>query len=106
MNLKLDHTGMRFKITADELAQLQDGKHLKEVLQIGPQRLAIIIDPAGRDDEFGAGYSDGMIWLLLSATKINELATLGRSREGLEQEQDGLVLSLQVDFRTQKRQRA
>lgn len=106
MNVKIDHTGLRFRITANELAILQSGETLAETLAIGRRRLSIAVDPVGASDELIAVYDQDIIRLLVSPGKIAALAAMGRSREGLEQEREGVILSLQVDFRTQKRQPA
>lgn len=104
MNVKIDHTGLRFRITAEELTQLSQGETLRENLQIGVNQLkiAIISDPENTD--LTAVYEEDSIRLLVSPERIETLEKMGRSREGLIQERDGMILSLQVDFRTQKRQ--
>lgn len=106
MNVKIDHEGLRFRITAEELEQLQRGDPLKEVLQIGRRSLAIVIDPVAVGNDLAVIYDEDTIRLNISPARVTELAAMGRSREGLEQETDHFITALQVDFRTQKRQSA
>lgn len=106
MNVKIDGQGLRFRVTAAELEQLQKGVTLQESLQIGRRGLVIVIDPVAVTDNLTAIYDEDRIRLLLSPAKVKKLASMGRSREGLEDVTDDLTISLQVDFRTQKRQLA
>lgn len=105
MNVRIDHQGVRFRISAEELKMLQKGKVLKESLRIG-QQLSLVIDPVGVTEDLGVLYDDHTIRLLISPENVNKLAALGRSREGLEQKNGEITVSLQVDFRTQKHQTA
>lgn len=103
MNVKISSGKLRFKITAEELDLLKEGQTLKEILQIGRRKLSIVIGPVAASDELTVIYDEDSIRLILSPGKVEELLTLGRSREGLEQVTDNLTISLQVDFRTQKK---
>ena len=106
MNVKISSTALCFKITASELERLKNAETLLETLSIGRRKLSIAVDPAGVRDDFIVSYDEDTVRLLVSMAKVRELADLGRSRDGLEQDIGGLSVSLQVDFRTQKRQAA
>ncbi len=106
MKLKIENGSLRFKITEDELQKLRTGKILNEAVNIAGSRLAFIINPAGETDAMISSYRDGFVRLIVSPALIEELAGKGRSKEGIEDEHDGLKLSLQVDVRRQKAQAA
>lgn len=106
MNVRIDGKGLRFKITEEELKHLLSGTTLEEVLPLGRRALSVVIDPVGVSDELMAIYDEDTIRLVISPAKVQELADMGRSREGLAQSRDDLSVSLQVDFRTQKRKAA
>lgn len=103
MNVKIDGEGLRFRLSEDELKTLLNGGTLQETLRIGRRTLGIAVDSVGASDDLIAVYDENTIRLLVSPDKVRELSSMGRSREGLEQTAHGLTVSLQVDFRTQKR---
>lgn len=107
MNIRIDGKGLRFKITDEELQHLLEGKLLEEILPIGSKALSVAVEPSGTDgDKLEAVYDEDTIRLVIAPEKLHELSAMGRSREGLLQEGEKLAISLQVDYRTQKRQTA
>lgn len=103
MNVKISASGLAFKISAEELETLLSGQPLRESLSIGGNRLGISLHPVETDSAMSVSFSADTIRLCAAPGKIRELADLGRSREGLVHDQDGLEIELLVDFRTQKR---
>ena len=103
MNVKLEEGALRFRISDKELDYLLQGTGLSLELNIAGRKLSAFIVP----DDSAAGlfplYSQDNIQLLVSPEKIRELESLGRSREGVSRECEGVLVSLQVDFRTQKK---
>jgi hypothetical protein len=77
---------------------------LEENLQIGTNPLKIMIIPEAENAGLSAVYETNTIRLLVAVECIEDLHNMGRSREGVIEESDDMILSLQVDFRTQKRQ--
>lgn len=106
MNIRIDGKGLRFKITDEELQYLLDGKGLEEILPIGSKALSVAIEPSGTDGYLAAVYDEDTIRLVIAPEKLHELSAMERSREGLLQEGEKLTISLQVDYRTQKRRTA
>lgn len=106
MKLKIGENSLRFKITEDELQILRAGKVLHEAVNIAGSRLAFTIDPSGSGDVMISDYRDNFIRLIVPPSLIEELVEKGRSKEGLEGNQDGLSLMLQVDIRSHKHQAA
>lgn len=103
MNVKLGAGGVCFKITAQELEELKSGQPVRECLMLGGNGIGLSIHPVATDGEMSVSYSADVVRLCLSPAKVAELAGMGRSREGLAYNANGIDVALQVDFRTQKR---
>jgi hypothetical protein len=102
MNVKIEEGALRFRISDDEMKMLLLGNSLSVSLNIAGNTLSAGIAPGDVAAGFSLGYEQGNIRLYISRDKIRDLEDLGRSRDGISQECSGVIVSLQVDFRTQK----
>lgn len=105
MNVKIKNQNMCFKITQDELKNLYLGKKLQTKINLLKEMLIVTIDPTGTIEEMIANINldknKATLNLQISPEKLKELSNMGRSRDGLQQNMDGVVISLQVDIRKQ-----
>lgn len=103
MNIRLGPEKVCFKISADELKTLLAGQPLRERIVLGGHGIGLSIHPVATDGAMSATYSADTLRLCLAPEKVRELADMGRSREGLTCDGNGIRVELLVDFRTQKR---
>lgn len=103
MNIKIENNALRFKISDNELTELRRGKNLETKILVSGGPLVTSVSPAGEEKEMSVKFENNEIKLTLSPEKVEELFSLGRSRDGIVSQNDDLELSLQVDFRTQKK---
>lgn len=103
MNVKIKDKNLCFKITEDELAELRKSKHVNTTMNLSGKNFVVTINPQGKFTEMTSRLAidqdDAYLILSVSLEKLEELAGMGRSREGLQQEIGGVVTSLQVDVR-------
>jgi hypothetical protein len=104
MNVKLEEGALRFRISDEELRTLLQGYGLSVSLTIAGKTLSAFIVPGDPAAGFSPLYEQDNIRLQVPPEKLKELERLGRSRDGIFQECGGVLVSLQVDFRTQKKE--
>ncbi|MCE7887397.1 MAG: hypothetical protein DYH13_07840 [Alphaproteobacteria bacterium PRO2] len=107
MNVKIEDRNLRFKITEEELNKLMARQFLHLKTPILNKTLVVTINPQGRGDAMEARLAlDGnevYLNLLIPFSKVRDLADMGRSRAGLQQQAGDLSISLQVDLRADSR---
>jgi hypothetical protein len=100
MKLKIGHDNLLFKITEEELVSLDAGKTLHEAINISGNRLIFIIEPSGDKNDIMLDYNYSTIRMIISPASVRRMLEQGRSKEGLNSNQDGLSIALQVDVRS------
>lgn len=109
MNVRLENQNIRFKITGEELEKLLRGDCLHIDLNLLDKNLIALINPKGLADVMEAKLAvdeeDIYLSLLVPPDYIQKLANMGRSKEGLQQEIGKLTITLQVDLKSDKRQK-
>lgn len=102
MNIRFGDGEVRFRISAEELESLRKGGAVQETVRIGSEALNFEIGPCGDSRDLTAHLRLGVVRLCVPPDKLEALADMGRSREGLACRADGTVLRLQVDVRAYK----
>ena len=102
MNLRLAHNSLRFKIDQEELDLLLSGETLEAVVPFSERNLGFLIVPTEAVDSMKPSYTGDRVILKIAPLQLRMLADNGRSKEGLEEEVDGIAVSLQVDIRSKK----
>lgn len=105
MNLKLAANSITCKISPDELCQLEAGERLHLTIGTRPLALALEILPCEAKLTFTATHRDQALRLALAMPPeaLAALAALGRNRDGISLQSDGVELNVQVDIRNDKR---
>ena len=109
MNVKIAETAVTFKISEEELNVLLGGQILEKIVPIAANDFAMVIDPAGKNDDIPLKLildrDESCLMLCTSLKQIQKLATMGKSREGLSCHWNGIDIELQVDIRADSRPR-
>lgn len=102
MNLRLACNSLRFKIDQQELDLLLFGETLEVCVPCGERNLSFLIVPTEAASSMKANYTGDRVILKITPAQLRMLADKGRSKEGLEEEVNGVTVSLQVDVRPKK----
>ncbi len=103
MNIKLSAHSVTFKISEEELQFLLADNHLNETISVSGRNFSFFIEPVhSMDTEFFLN-EDFSISLKVSDKKIQELAEMGKSRDGICIFQKDINILLQVDVRSDTR---
>jgi hypothetical protein len=102
MNLRLAPHSLRFKIDREELDRLLSGETLEAVVPFSERNLGFLIVPTEAVGCMQPKYTGDQVILKIAPLQLKMLADKGRSKEGLEEEVDGIAVSLQVDIRSKK----
>lgn len=106
MNIRIENQNARFKITEIELKTLLNGDTLSAELN---SMMVVVIDPSGEGENMRVEHiiDNGLaqLTLIISKQKLTDLAGMGKSRDGISVEQNGLLISLQVDVRKNIREK-
>lgn len=100
MNLRLARNALRFKVDREELDRLLCGETLETYVPFGERNLCFLIVPSEAAGSMQPEYTGDQIILKIAPLQLKMLADKGRSKEGLEEEVDGVAVSLQVDVRS------
>ncbi|HSK28527.1 MAG TPA: hypothetical protein VLA17_01060 [Candidatus Limnocylindria bacterium] len=100
MNLRLAPNSLRFKVDREELGRLLSGETLESSVPFGERNLGFLIVPTEAADSMKPSYTGDRVILKIAPLQLKMLADKGRSKEGLEEEVDGVTVSLQVDIRS------
>ena len=107
MNVRIEEQKFRVKISEDELSTLVNGHHLHVKIGLMGRILVVTINPQGNcvamTPKLVMRSDEVYLNLLISSQTVQDLSDIGRSRAGLEQEVDGLLITLQVDVREDSR---
>lgn len=106
MNLRMDENGFRFRITPSDLGELLAGKGIEYSLRIGGHRFGCRISPVDACDSMTLEMAVGGLCLHAPRAALENLKTMGRSKNGMSVTQDGIVVSLQIDIKLQARKAA
>ncbi|TVQ84549.1 MAG: hypothetical protein EA357_02715 [Micavibrio sp.] len=104
MNVKIDGKSLRFKISADELDHLLSGEIAVQHLPLGGGAVTVMIDPkaaveGGMTPHMLVQNDNATLRLLVAREKLEELKNLGRDRNGLREECNGIDVTLLLDIR-------
>jgi hypothetical protein len=102
MNLRLARSSVRFKIDQEELHLLLSGETLEAFVPFGERNLSFLIVPTQAGGSMKANYTGDRVILEITPLHLRMLVDKGRSKEGLEEEVNGIIVSLQVDVRSKK----
>jgi hypothetical protein len=102
MNLRLAPHSLRFKVDREELDRLLCGETLEARVPFGERNLGFLIVPTEATGSMEPDYTGDRVILKIAPLRLKMLADKGRSKEGLEEEVDGVTVSLQVDIRSKK----
>ncbi len=110
MNIRIKSQDLRFKISEEELTALLEGGAIREEVIFPGKVFTLMITPvtADRGDispHMEIEKSNIHLNLLVSQKILQELADMGRSREGLRREVSGISVCIQVDLFSGKRKR-
>ncbi len=100
MNLRIENLNLRFKISEDELRSLIDG----EVLETNAL-ITVKVKVSEYGDDLSIDYEGRNLTLEVPKSKLLELSSMGRNRDGISASQAGISLSLQVDVRKDSRKK-
>ena len=107
MNVRIENQNLRFKISEKELTQLLDGHCVHTKIVLMDKTLIVCVNPTGHgakmEGKLVLDQSEVYLNLLIPPSHIQELSDMGRSHAGLEQDIDGMAISLQVDVRADTR---
>jgi hypothetical protein len=99
LNLRIDETGIRFRISASELQDLLEGKSLSCTTAAGaPEVVSRVIpseEAAMRLDMQGMCFT-----LFVPTAEIKRLRDLGKSKSGIVGKQGMAEIALQVDLKS------
>jgi len=104
MNVRMDGTSLRFKITESELEELLEGKVIVNQLPIGGVAMTLLIDPKpvlqeGMYAQCLTEKDSAVLRLMVGAEKLEQLKAMGKSRDGISVTNAGTTLYLLVDAR-------
>lgn len=99
MNLKIEDQHLTFKIIQEELNTLLE----QMPLSIETTLLSVIISPTGQSKTIQSTLKADSLTLVISPELLQELSNMGRNREGITQQIDGLSITLQIDIRKEHR---
>lgn len=114
MNVKIAETSITFKISEEELNLLLTGLALENRIFIGNHDFTMVIDPnpgkhlhnpVGMPLHIVLDPAKSRLTLYATMTEIMKLSDMGKSRDGLSANIDGLDVLLQVDIRKDKREK-
>lgn len=103
MNVRFGDGIVRFRISHEELQLLLTGKRIEEPLSLAGKTVLLTIDSSGTNDALNLIYDQDRIGLKTSLDYLRELDRKGRQKEGIINDDNGSVLSLQVDMKTYPR---
>ncbi len=107
MNVRIEEQNLRFKISEEELAMLLGGHPVHTKVALLEKTLVATINPKGAGKSMVPKLvlddTDVYLNLLVPPLSVQELSEMGRSRVGLQQDIDGMFVSLQVDLREDSR---
>lgn len=110
MNVKFSDDAINLKITEAELEKLCTGQSVATTLAIAGRRLAFRIIPSAGGEEVQCDYTadDETTTLLVTAPAgdIQTLADMGRSKQGINLQASAPQITLQVDIRSDLREKA
>lgn len=109
MNVKFSDNAVNVKITEAELAQLQAGTALETSIGFGNARLKVVLvaaDLSAITVNHAGDTAQTQLVFRVPSSEITRLAEMGRSKHGLHFDYEGLEVTLQVDVRSDSRDKA
>ncbi len=107
MNVRIEDQALRFKMTEQELDQLLEGHCLHIKIGFFGREFIVVINPQGHGEgmmlKLVQDQNEAYLQLLILPEIVQQLSEIGRSRTGLQQDVDGVSVSLQVDVREDSR---
>lgn len=102
MNVKIKEQNLRFKISEEELTNLLDGRPIHTKTTLFDKTLVVSLNPNGRGESMEPklvlDQSEAYLNLCVPPADIQALFDLGKNRDGLRQEINGVSITLQVDM--------
>jgi len=107
MNVRIEDQALRFKMTEQELGQLSHAHCLHVKVNFFGKEFVVSVSPKGHDKNMALklvqDQDEVYLQLLIPPEIVQKLSDMGRSRAGVQQEVDGVSVSLQVDVREDSR---
>lgn len=105
LSMRIDETGVRFRITPLELGDLLNGKSLSSATAAGAVNLVCQVIPS-RENEMRLDLQDMCFSLHVPMKDIITLRDMGKSKSGIVARQGDTEIALQVDLKTRTTQAA
>ncbi len=103
MNVKIEEQHLRFKISEEELTTLLAGHCLHVKTGLLDKALVVTVNPQGRgknmEPKLVLDQKDAYLNLLVPPSCVQKLFDLGKNRDGLVQEINGVSITFQVDMK-------
>lgn len=103
MNVRIEESNIRFKVTEDELKMLLNGRCVHTKVTLLDKTLVASITPKGTEKymvpKLILDNTDAYLNLLISPLTVKELFNMGPSRTGLQHKIGGLSVTLQVNMK-------
>lgn len=101
MNVRLAHTAIRFRIAPEELEKLLIGSPLNDSMDIDGFGLAWRIEPAAElgPEGMSIDFVNNCLILHVTQTNLDALKQMGRSKDGIQAQDKGYTLTLEVDIK-------
>ncbi|MDH5723480.1 MAG: hypothetical protein OEY94_09190 [Alphaproteobacteria bacterium] len=103
MNVRIEDQNLRFKISEAELRTLMTGQPVHAEVAMLDKTLVVTINPFGcneiLDPKLVFDQNEAYLRLLVSPSSVQALFNLGKNRDGLRQEVDGISVTFQVDMK-------
>ena len=106
MNLRISENDFRFRITPQDLDMLLNGRDIDQRVCIGAHCFGYRISPVTREKKMKLEMAVSGFCLFVPQETLLALRDLGRSKEGVSIQQGDVVLSLQLDIKTQMKKAA
>ena len=106
MNLRISENDFRFRITPQDLDTLLNGRDIDQRVCIGAHCFGYRISPVTRKKKMKLEMAVSGFCLYVPQETLTALRDLGRSKEGVSVQQGDVILSLQLDIKTQMKKAA
>ena len=103
MNLRISENSVRFRITAEDLEILIQGRNIDQRICMGAVCFSYRISPVSSGMDMRLEMGGNGFSLSVPRNDLEQLRALGRSREGISILHDGVDVSLQLDLKSAAR---
>lgn len=107
MNIKITEDSLTFKISEAELNILLAGLPLERKIKIGSDDFTMAVTPCSSESALTPvlNRAEASLSLHIGMMDVQKLSVMGKNRDGLSAQADGLNVYLQVDVRKDSREK-